>query len=95
ASIEATPDRASTRDRTEAVNALRRAEDQRDRAARDLQVAILQYLTASGRLRVDTEGNLKPIPGMKNEAGQSLVDGEPEKVDGAPREGSVAGNATS
>ena len=73
ASIEAAPDRASTRDRTEAVNAFRRAEDQRDRAARDLQVAILQYLGASGRLRVDTDGNLKPIPGMKNEQGQSLV----------------------
>ena len=95
ASIEAAPDRASTRDRTEAVNALRRAEDQRDRAARDLQVAILQYLTASGRLRVDTDGNLKPIPGMKNEQGQSLVDGDQEKVDGAPQEGSVTGNATS
>ena len=76
ASIEAAPDRASTRDRTEAVNALRRAEDQRDRAARDLQVAILQYLAASGRLRVDTEGNLKPLPGMKNEQEQSLVGGE-------------------
>ena len=78
ASIEAAPDRASTRDRTEAVNALRRAEDQRDRAARDLQVAILQYLAASGRLRVDTEGNLKPLPGMKNEQEQSLVGGESE-----------------
>ena len=74
-SIEAAPDRASTRDRTEAVNALRRAEDQRDRSARDLQVAILQYLGASGRLRVDTDGNLKPLPGMKNEQGQSLVEG--------------------
>ena len=75
ASIEAAPDRASTRDRTEAVNALRRAEDQRDRSARDLQVAILQYLGASGRLRVDTDGNLEPIPGMKNEQGESLVEG--------------------
>ena len=88
ASIEAAPDRASTRDRTEAVNALRRAEDQRDRAARDLQVAILEYLAASGRLRVDTEGNLKPLPGMKNEQGESLVENGEEA-------GSTAENATS
>ena len=88
ASIEAAPDRASTRDRTEAVNALRRAEDQRDRSARDLQVAILQYLAASGRLRVDTDGNLKPIPGMKNEQGKSLVEGG----ENTPSE---SGNATS
>ncbi|MDG2029717.1 MAG: TolC family protein [Phycisphaerales bacterium] len=65
ASIEAAPDRASTRDRTDAVNALRRAEDQRDRAARDLQVAILEFLAASGRLRVEPDGTLLPIPGMR------------------------------
>lgn len=67
ASIEAAPDRASTRDRTEAVNALRRAEDQRDRATRDLQISILQYLNASGRLRVKPDGTLLPLPGMKIE----------------------------
>ena len=65
ASIDAAPDRASTRDRTDAVNALRRAEDDRDRAARDLQVAILEYMAASGRLRVKPDGTLLPIPGMK------------------------------
>ena len=65
ASIEAAPDRASTRDRTDAVNALRRAEDQRDRAARDLQVAILEFLAASGRLRVKPDGTLLPLPGMR------------------------------
>ena len=68
ASIEAAPDRASTRDRTDAVNALRRAEDQRDRAARDLQVAILEFLAASGRLRVNPDGTLLPLPGMRIEA---------------------------
>ena len=65
ASIEAAPDRASTRDRTDAVNALRRAEDQRDRSARDLQIAILEYLSASGRLRVNPDGTLRPLPGMR------------------------------
>ena len=47
------------------MNALRRAEDQRDRAARDLQVAILEFLAASGRLRVEPDGTLLPIPGMR------------------------------
>lgn len=74
ASIEAAPDRASTRDRTDAVNALRRAEDQRDRAARDLQVAILEFLGASGRLRVNPDGTLLPIPGMTTEAGASATE---------------------
>ncbi|HAW95534.1 MAG TPA: hypothetical protein DCX60_04590 [Phycisphaerales bacterium] len=73
-SIEAAPDRASTRDRTEAVNALRRAEDQRDSAARDLQVAIIEYLGASGRLRVRRDGTLIPLPGMKNTEGRPLDD---------------------
>ena len=77
-SIEAAPDRASTRDRTEAVNALRRAEDQKDSAARDLQVAIIQYLGASGRLRVRRDGTLIPLPGMQNTEGRPLDDGNEE-----------------
>ena len=43
---------------------------------------------ASGRLRVDTEGNLKPLPGMKNEQGDSLVENGEDA-------GSTAENATS
>jgi outer membrane protein TolC len=65
ASIEAAPDRATTRDNTDAVNGLRRAVDDRDRASRDLQVAILEYLSASGRLRVRPDGTLLPLPGMQ------------------------------
>jgi len=77
ASIEAAPDRASTRDRTDAVNALRRAEDQRDRSARDLQIAILEYLSASGRLRVNPDGTLRPLPGMRtNTPEQAEVENE-------------------
>jgi outer membrane protein TolC len=65
AALQAAPDRASTRDHTEAVNALRRAEDQYDRAARDLQVSILEYLNESGQLRVKPNGELQPLPGMR------------------------------
>jgi outer membrane protein TolC len=87
-SIEAAPDRASTRDRTEAVNALRRAEDQRDSAARDLQVAIVEYLGASGRLRVRRDGTLIPLPGMQNTEGQPLEDEteEAEEANGSDSE---------
>ncbi len=89
-SIEAAPDRASTRDRTEAVNALRRAEDQRDSAARNLQVAIIEYLGASGRLRVRRDGTLIPLPGMRNTEGQPLDGGseEVEEADGSDSEAS-------
>ena len=85
-SIEAAPDRASTRDRTEAVNALRRAEDQRDSAARDLQVAIIEYLGASGRLRVRRDGTLIPLPGMKNTEGQSLDEDTQEMEEARERD---------
>ena len=87
-SIEAAPDRASTRDRTEAVNALRRAEDQRDSAARDLQVAIIEYLGASGRLRVRRDGTLIPLPGMNNTEGRPL-DGETNETEEANGKDSV------
>ncbi len=63
-SIEAAPDRATTRDATDASNALARARDRRDSAARDLQVAILRYLLETGQLRVDPDGHLQPLRDM-------------------------------
>jgi outer membrane protein TolC len=62
--IRADPDRATPRDRTEAVDALLRAQDQLDRAKRDLQVAILRYLLQSGQLRVSSDGTIQPLRGM-------------------------------
>lgn len=62
--IEADPDRATPRDRTEAVNNLLQARDERDIAYRDLQVAILDYLLLSGQLRVDADGTIQPLQGM-------------------------------
>ena len=63
-SIDAAPDRANARDRTDAVTGLRDAEDARDGAKRNLQVAILNYLNAVGMLRVTPEGLLQPLPNM-------------------------------
>jgi outer membrane protein TolC len=68
AAIDAAPDRATARDRTEAVDQLRQAQDQLAGANRDLQLAILRYLNASGQLRISPEGRLLPIPGMVAEA---------------------------
>ena len=64
ASIDAAPDRATARDRTDAVSGLRDAEDGRDRAKRNLQVAILNYLRSSGLLRIGPSGRLQPLPDM-------------------------------
>jgi len=64
ASIDAAPDRATARDRSEALDEYLRALDDRDSARRDLQVAILQYLVETGQLRVDASGTLRPVAGM-------------------------------
>ena len=64
ASIDAAPDRATARDQTDAVSGLRDAEDSRDRAKRNLQVAILGYLRSAGLLRLDPEGRLQPLADM-------------------------------
>lgn len=62
--IDAKPDRATARDRTEAVNGMQQAADRLAQAQRDLQLAILGYLLTTGQLRVKPDGNLAPIPGM-------------------------------
>jgi outer membrane protein TolC len=64
ASLEADPDRATARDRSEAIQQLNQAEDVRDRALRDLQLAILRYLLDTGQLRVANDGTLQMLPGM-------------------------------
>lgn len=55
-SIDAAPDRAQPRDRTDAVEALASALNSRDQAKRDLQLAVLAYLVASGQARVTRTG---------------------------------------
>ena len=76
AAIDAAPDRATARDRTEAVDQLRRAQDSLDAAKRDLQLAILRYLNTTGQLRIASNGKLIPLPGMEiiEEEGAGLID---------------------
>jgi outer membrane protein TolC len=79
AAIDAAPDRATARDRTEALDALRRAQDSLDNAKKDLQLAILRYLNTTGQLRVAPDGQLIPLPGMEfaEETGEQLIDKSP------------------
>jgi outer membrane protein TolC len=79
AAIDAAPDRATARDRTEAVDQLRRAQDSLDAAKRDLQLAILRYLNTTGQLRIASNGKLIPLPGMEiiEEEGAGLIDQRP------------------
>jgi outer membrane protein TolC len=64
-SIAAAPDRATARDASEAADELLEAKDNRDSALRDLQLAILSYLLETGQLRVKSDGQLQPLPGME------------------------------
>ena len=79
AAIDAAPDRATARDRTEALDALRRAQDSLDNAKKDLQLAILRYINNTGQMRVARDGKLIPIPGMSDEevTGPGLIDTSP------------------
>lgn len=63
-SIEVAPDRATARDKSDAADGLTRAENDRDRADRDLQVSILEYLLQTGTLRVNSDGTIRPLQGM-------------------------------
>jgi hypothetical protein len=79
AAIDAAPDRATARDRTEAVDQLRRAQDSLDNARKNLQVAILRYLNTTGQMRISPDGRLIPPTGMDvgEEMGPGIIDTTP------------------
>ena len=79
-SIEAAPDRASARDASDAANELARAQDRRDSARRDLQVAILRYLQETGQLRITPEGFVSPLRGMSVEGLAPMPTGHDDLV---------------
>lgn len=64
ASIAADPGRATITQQTDAINQTAAALGARDRARRELDVAILGYLLTSGQLRVTDNGEFQPLPGM-------------------------------
>lgn len=65
ASIDAAPDRASPRDRTDAVDALSTAENDKARALKEVQIAILEYLRQTGQLRISDDGEIIAPDGME------------------------------
>jgi outer membrane protein TolC len=82
ASIEAAPDRASARDRSEAADSLLGAQDVYLSALREVQVSILRYLLASGQLRVAPDGSIVPLRGMELDYGDPAESGLlPEAVE--------------
>lgn len=62
---DAQQDKFTTQERLDTENELIDAKTDRDNAETDLRVAILDYLLATGQLRVDRNGQLEPIPGME------------------------------
>lgn len=92
-SIEAAPDRATARDRSEALDEYLRALDDRDAARRDLQVAILRYLVETGQMRVRADGTLLPVVGMpplRDEPIDSASTMEPLQDQGAAPDANTA-----
>ncbi len=84
AQIDAAPDRADARDRTESATALLAAQDAYLDARRDLQVAILLYLLDSGQLRIEPNGTIRPLNGMELRAEDALDLGSDEPDPGGP-----------
>jgi outer membrane protein TolC len=84
ASIEAAPDRADARDRSDSANDLLDARNDYLDARRDVQLSILRYLLDSGQLRVNPDGSIRPLRDMPlhygdpRESGSGLL---PESVE--------------
>lgn len=71
-------DEVDAQTRVDTENDLLEAENARDQAATDLRIAILEYLLATGQLRVGDDGVFEPLPG--------LIDPDGEAEDVAPEE---------
>lgn len=57
-------DQVTPRERLNTETDLLRARDARDQAATDLRNSILDYLLATGQMRVDRDGTYRRLPGM-------------------------------
>ena len=78
-------DEIDARDRLDAESDLLRARNNRDAAIRDLRVAILDYLLATGLMRVGPDGVFAPLRGMRpGEALQPIDEVFPDPPDEAP-----------
>lgn len=78
-------------DLNDAEDSLLRARNDVDNALRDLRNAVLDYLLATGQMRVRKDGQFQPLPGMV--AAGSGADAGP--TDGAPADAEAERPATS
>ncbi len=58
-------DEIDAQTRLDAENELLTSRNDRDRAVRDLRIAILEYLRTTGQLRVARDGQFQPLRGMR------------------------------
>jgi len=74
--LEIKADEVDAQQQLDAENELLQSRNDRDQAIRDLRVAILQYLLATGQMRVKDDGTFQPLEGMnvRVEAGEDTGD---------------------
>src|SRR5205085_10811297 len=58
-------DEIDTQEKLNALNDLLAAENARDQAITALRNSVLDYLVATGQLRVTRDGQFQPLPGME------------------------------
>ncbi len=64
---ELDPEAVTTQERVDTQNALLSAENARDQAQTDLRISILQYLLSTGQMRVENDGTIAPVGGIRVE----------------------------
>jgi len=79
-------------DRTRAEDNLLESENDRDQAEQDLRTAVLEYLLATGTLRVSRDGRFLPLPGMVGEGLPPILPDQPDlpPANDIPLEGAFA-----
>jgi len=82
--IQAAPERYDSRDNTDSLDDLLAAQDDGDRALRDLEISILDYLLTTGQLRVDSDGSVLLLNGMELTVDESEAQDQPGGTAPAP-----------
>ena len=70
--LEIKADEVDAQQRLDAENELLQSRNDRDQALRDLRVSILEYLLATGQMRVKDDGTFDPLPGMDVRQGSGI-----------------------
>lgn len=70
--FEAKSDQITAQQQIEAEDNLLRSRNDRDAAIRDLRTAVLNYLLATGQMRVAADGTFQPLSGMVEESAADL-----------------------